>query len=594
MDDVRSGASSEAMCRIATRRIASVVNYLGQQDAARKRRPPSQTPGPWAGAKCSSLAGDGLYVMSTQGKWNKAQNIISKWKSALGDQSFLAVDYKEMERDVGFLCHISRTYPRLFPYLKGFYNSLNSWRFDRDSDGWKVTSKTALMEMIAGDLFIDFNLSSLEHADIMESKSWIIGRENAPSEVTTVPRFKNDIYALDKLLFPSKPPLRLIRGERMNKTIFGFGDASGGGFGSSWEAKGKIIFRFGVWGDEMNGSSSNYKEASNDIKSLETMGKQGLLSGTEIFFFTDNSTAEAVFFNGSSKNEKLFNLVLRMHQLEMNFKCKIHFIHCAGKRMIAQGTDGLSRGNLLSGVMTGKSMTDFVPIHKSALERFPALEDWIRSWTSSRTEFLSPMQWFTRGHDHELNEFEVNVDGVKLPKMKTGCFVWSPPPCLAEVAIEELRKARHKRTTSHHLFIVPRLMQPHYLKHLHKAADLIVSVPVGHPYWPTSMHEPLTLAFVFPFISHRPWQLRGAPGLLELGRSLLRMWKEDNWEDGSVLQELWMFQRRLSSMSEKLASKVLQGEGSEAISHQLTRKRRRDSLGKEERQKQVPVRKKRR
>ena len=168
VDDVRSGASTESMCRIATRRIASVVNYLGQQDAARKRRPPSQTPGPWAGAKCSSLAGDGLYVMSTQGKWNKAQNIISKWKLALGDKSSLLANYKEMESDAGFLCHISRTYPRLFPYLKGFYNSLNSWRFDRDSDGWKVTSKTALMEMISGDLFVDVNLSSLEHADLME------------------------------------------------------------------------------------------------------------------------------------------------------------------------------------------------------------------------------------------------------------------------------------------------------------------------------------------------------------------------------------------------------------------------------------------
>lgn len=98
------------------------------------------------------------------------------------------------------------------------------------------------MEMIAGDLFIDVNLSSLEHADLMESKSWIIGREIAPTEITTVPPFKNDIHALSKLLFPTKPPLCLIHGELINKTIFGFGDASGGSFGSSWEVKEKIIF----------------------------------------------------------------------------------------------------------------------------------------------------------------------------------------------------------------------------------------------------------------------------------------------------------------------------------------------------------------
>lgn len=187
VDGVRSRASSESMCHIATRRIASVVNYLGQQNAARKRRPPSQTPGPWAGAKCLFIAGDGLYVLSTQGKLEKAQNIISKWNTALGEENSIAVCFKEMEQDVGFLCHISCTYPKIFPYLKGFYNTLNSWRFDRDIDGWKVTSKTALMEMIAGDLFIDVNLSSLEHSDLAESKTWVVGERDAPSEVVTVP-----------------------------------------------------------------------------------------------------------------------------------------------------------------------------------------------------------------------------------------------------------------------------------------------------------------------------------------------------------------------------------------------------------------------
>ena len=42
--------------------------------------------------------------------------------------------------------------------------------------------------------FAPTNLSSLEHADLMESKTWITGR-NAPSEIDTVARFKNDIKA---------------------------------------------------------------------------------------------------------------------------------------------------------------------------------------------------------------------------------------------------------------------------------------------------------------------------------------------------------------------------------------------------------------
>lgn len=334
------------------------------------------------------------------------------------------------------------------------------------------------------------------------------------------------------------------------------------------------------------------REATNDVESLETMAEQGLLDGVEVFFFTDNSTAEAIFYNGSSKNEALFRLVLRLHQLEMTYSCNIHFIHCSGKRMIAQGTDGLSRGNLTAGVMTGKSMASFIPIHLNALERCDQLKPWLLSWLGKKAEFLEPYDWSIRGHDIVRGSFETNVDGVKMPKVKAGYFVWYPPPCLAEIAVEELRKARHKRTNSRHLFIVPRLMQPTYFKQLLKAADLVISIPVGHPAWPDEMYEPLTLAFVFPFLSYRPWQLRGSEVLLSVGRKLLHMWKEDDWADRLILQQLWNFERTLSSMQKELACKVLRGNGDEVL-HQQTRKLRRCDLEEKGGCKQIPNSKKR-
>jgi hypothetical protein len=51
----------------------------------------------------------------------------------------------------------------------------------------------------------------------------------------------------------------------------------------------------------------------------------------------------------------------------------LHVIHVLGKRMIAQGTDGCSRGVRLEGVMAGKDVLSFVDLGKSALERSPAL-----------------------------------------------------------------------------------------------------------------------------------------------------------------------------------------------------------------------------
>ena len=52
----------------------------------------------------------------------------------------------------------------------------------------------------------------------------------------------------------------------------------------------------------------------------------------------------------------------------------------SGWRMIAQGSDGLSRGNMIEGVMKGKAMLEFVPLNKSAIQVHTELEEWIKSW----------------------------------------------------------------------------------------------------------------------------------------------------------------------------------------------------------------------
>jgi hypothetical protein len=50
---------------------------------------------------------------------------------------------------------------------------------------------------------------------------------------------------------------------------------------------------------------------------LERSVRRHGLQGSEIFIFTDNSTSEAAFWNGTSSSPLLFDLVLRLRQLEM-------------------------------------------------------------------------------------------------------------------------------------------------------------------------------------------------------------------------------------------------------------------------------------
>jgi hypothetical protein len=59
--------------------------------------------------------------------------------------------------------------------------------------------------------------------------------------------------------------------------------------------------------------------------------------------------------------------------------------------MIAQGTDGLFRRDLLEGVMKGKDFLSFVPHHPSALDRSPELVGWLKEmYPHSTLETLTP------------------------------------------------------------------------------------------------------------------------------------------------------------------------------------------------------------
>jgi len=159
-------------------------------------------------------------------------------------------------------------------------------------------------------------------------------------------------------------------------------------------------YQFETWGPELDDGSSNLRAFTNLADALEEMGRQGNLKNTEVFLFTDNSTSEAAYFNGTSQSPKLFKLIILIRCLEMYFGAHINVCHIAGKRMIAQGSDGLSRGNLNIGVIVGKKMLDFVPIHPSCLDRCDAFKAWLLEWMGEDPiEFLTPKQWFARGHD---------------------------------------------------------------------------------------------------------------------------------------------------------------------------------------------------
>jgi len=270
-------------CRAASRKAASVLNYLGLQDAVRKRRDPSTSPGAWSGSIVLTDA-DTVDLILSQERWDKAKGMVT-W---INSQIHIGptIDFKVLESYRGFLIYICRTYPAINPYLKGVHLTLDSWRPWRKDDGWKLT----LAEIRAA------------YEEKGDNTYASLSRGSAPKLVTWVPRLVEDIGALVTLFSTDSPPRRQIRPSRTAVACYKFGDASGVGFGSSLVIDNVLHYRHGQWDIRHSLESSNFRELANLIYAIEEAVKKGLLNDAELFVFTDNTAAESAFYKGTSSS----------------------------------------------------------------------------------------------------------------------------------------------------------------------------------------------------------------------------------------------------------------------------------------------------
>ncbi|KAL7571609.1 hypothetical protein ACA910_011150 [Epithemia clementina (nom. ined.)] len=77
------------------------------------------------------------------------------------------------------------------PYLKGIHLTSDSWRGDRDEDGWKMSPAELAM------LSIDANGPRMEPH---------LAEDKAPAPVAPVSRLKEDVEALKALTQGATPP----------------------------------------------------------------------------------------------------------------------------------------------------------------------------------------------------------------------------------------------------------------------------------------------------------------------------------------------------------------------------------------------------
>jgi hypothetical protein len=316
--------------------------------------------------------GDGAHVLISQEKWDRAKAQLAEVREML-ERDANNMCRQRLEEVRGFLVYITRTYIGLAPYLIGLHMTIDGWRAGRDLEGWRT--QKVMVKSGKEDGWTNVGVEPTQ-----------------PITVAAVPRLSDDIDAFRKNYAEGKN-LR----SKFASAYYGFGDASKSGFGATLQFGDDIEYEYGQWSWESE-ESSNWRDLNNLVEFAEGKVCSKDLEGCELFIFTDNMTTEAAFWKGSSQSRKLFELVLRLRKLEMEHDMIIHVVHISGRRMIEQGSGGLSRADHSEGVMQGNPMVDYVPLHLEPMEREPRLKPWLDSVTKGfEPVFLTPEGWFNEG-----------------------------------------------------------------------------------------------------------------------------------------------------------------------------------------------------
>ncbi len=202
----------------------------------------------------------------------------------------------------------------------------------------------------------------------------------------------------------------------------------------------------------------------------------------------------------------------------------------------------------------------FVNLARTAVECYPAVRQFIESWLDpavGAATWLQPEEWFSQGHG--ITGGQRDLHGIWIPDhTRNGkTYVLTPPPIIADVALEECLKAIHKRTDAYHVFLIPRLYSPLWLHMFYKLSDFIFQLSAGSMHWPSTMHKPLFIGIALPTLSRPPWTLQRTPKVVGLERGMLTVLASGETDGRDLLRELLQIPRRVASLLEDLARKVL-------------------------------------
>ena len=97
---------------------------------------------------------------------------------------------------------------------------------------------------------------------------------------------------------------------------------------------------------------------------------------------------------------------------------------------------------------------------------------------------------------------------------------------------------------------------------------MILFLPPAFEFWDSSMHEPLIIAFAFPYLRCKLWSIRETPKLFAMVRKMQALWKAKEVDGSDNLRKFLLEIKRLPSMPEHVVRQLLFFESGGKVSRE--------------------------
>jgi hypothetical protein len=92
---------------------------------------------------------------------------------------------------------------------------------------------------------------------------------------------------------------------------------------------------------------------------------------------------------------------------------------------------------------------------------------------------LKEEEWFVRGCGIIGGCKDAHGIWIPMHAKNRRAYIWSPPPIIANVVLEECMKAVHKWTDAFHVFLIPRLYSPLWTCMFYELSDFVFQLSPG-------------------------------------------------------------------------------------------------------------------